>query len=152
VKEQSEEAIHTTNRESSMSGKFGERYYDLTLNALRIMAGFLFMTHGGQKLFGWFGAEGSFTAFWPVGLAGVLEFFGGAAIALGLFTRYVAFIVAGEMAVAYFWRHAAQRGFWPWENRGELAALYCFLWLFIWASGGGRWTLESWLKSRTTQG
>src|SRR5687767_14386130 len=99
-----------------MSGKFGEQYYDLTLNALRIMAGFLFMTHGGQKLFGWFGAQGSFTAFWPVGLAGVLELFGGAAIALGLFTRYVAFVVAGEMAVAYFWRHALQGGFWPWEN------------------------------------
>lgn len=134
-----------------MPGNFGEKYYDLTLNALRIMAGSLFMTHGGQKLFGWFGAEGPFTAFWPVGVAGVLEFFGGAAIALGLFTRYVAFVVAGEMAVAYFWRHVAMRGsVWPWENRGELAALYCFLWLFIWASGGGRWTLEAWLKRRTT--
>jgi putative oxidoreductase len=136
-----------------MSGKFGERYYDLTLNALRIMAGFLFMTHGGQKLFGWFGAQAPFTAFWPIGLAGVLELFGGAAIALGLFTRYVAFVVAGEMAVAYVWRHAAlQGGVWPWENRGELALLYCFIWLFIWASGGGGWTLERWLKSRTAQG
>ena len=130
-----------------MSSKFGEKYYDLTINALRIVAGFLFMTHGGQKLFGWFGAQGAFTEFWPVGVAGILEFFGGTAIALGLFTRYVAFVVAGEMAVAYFWRHTAGSGtIWPWANRGELAALYCFVWLFIWASGGGRWTLETWLR------
>ncbi len=132
-----------------MFSRFTEKYYDLTLNALRIVAGFLFMTHGGQKLFGWFGAVGSFDTLWPVGLAGVLEFFSGTAIALGLFVRYVAFVVAGEMAVAFFWRHvAAQDSFWPWQNRGELAALYCFIWLFISASGGGRWTLEAWLKSR----
>ena len=130
-------------------GKFGERYYDLTLAALRIVAGFLFMTHGGQKLFAWFGADNAFTAWWPVGVAGVLEFFGGAAIALGLFTRYVAFVVAGEMAVAYFWRHVGGSGaFWPWANRGELAALYCFVWLFVWASGGGRWQLEGLLRQR----
>jgi putative oxidoreductase len=86
-----------------------------------------------------------------VGIAGVLEFFGGLAIALGLFTRYMAFVVAGEMAVAYFWRHTAGSGsFWPWENRGELPALYCFIWLFIWAAGGGRWQLEGWLRSRLT--
>jgi putative oxidoreductase len=136
-----------------VSGKFGERYYDLTLAALRIMAGFLFMTHGGQKLFAWFGADSAFSAWWPVGVAGVLEFFGGLAIALGLFTRYVAFVVAGEMAVAYFWRHTAGSGsFWPWENRGELAALYCFVWLFMWASGGGRWQLEGWIRSRLGRG
>ena len=132
-----------------MSGTFGEKYHELMLNALRIMAGFLFMTHGGQKLFGWFGAERAFSAFWPVGVAGILEFFGGTALALGLCTRYVAFVVAGEMAVTYFWRHMAMRGgFWPWENRGELPALYCFIWLFIWASGGGAWTLESWVRAR----
>lgn len=132
-----------------MSGKFGEKHYDLTLNALRIMAGFLFMTHGGGKLFGWFGAQGSFTEFWPMGVAGILEFFGGLAIALGLFTRYVAFVVAGEMAVAFFWRHVGGSGsLWPWTNRGELAVLYCFIWLFIWASGGGSKTLDAWLAKR----
>ncbi len=132
-----------------MSGKFGEKYYDLTLNALRIMAGLLFMTHGGQKLFGWFGAQSAFTSFWPFGVAGILEFFGGLAIALGLFTRYVAFVVAGEMAVTYFWRHAGAAGsLWPWVNRGELPVLYCFIWLLMWASGGGRWTLEAWLRRR----
>lgn len=132
-----------------MTGSFGQKYYELTLNALRIVAGFLFMIHGGQKLFAWFGATAAFTAWWPVGVAGVLEFFGGLAIALGLFTRYVAFVVAGEMAVTYFWRHAAAQGsFWPWVNRGELPALYCFIFLFIWASGGGRWQLEAWLRGR----
>jgi len=130
-----------------VSGTFGAKYYDVTLAALRVMAGFLFMTHGGQKLFAWFGADASFTAWWPVGVAGMLEFFGGTAIALGLFTRYVAFVVAGEMAVVYFWRHVASRdAFWPWENRGELPVLYCFVWLFMWAAGGGRWQLEHWLR------
>jgi putative oxidoreductase len=132
-----------------VSTKFGEQYYDLTLNALRIMAGFLFLTHGGGKLFAWFGAEHAFAAWWPVGVAGVIEFFGGLAIALGLGARYVAFVAAGEMAVAFFWRHVAgQDSLWPWANRGELAALYCFVWLFIWASGGGRWTLEAWWRNR----
>lgn len=132
-----------------MSGKFGEKYYHLTLNALRIMAGLLFMTHGGMKLFGWFGAQGPATVFWPFQVAGVLEFFGGWAIALGLFTRYVAFVVAGEMAVTFFWMHTARNhSLWPWVNRGELPVLYCFIWLFIWASGGGSWTLEAWLRRR----
>lgn len=132
-----------------MSPKFGERYYDLTLNALRIMAGFLFLTHGGAKLFAWFGADAAVDTLWPRGVAGVLEFFGGLALMLGLGTRYVAFLVAGEMAVTYFWQHMALRGgFWPWENRGELPALYCFIWLFMWASGGGRWSLDAWLAKR----
>lgn len=132
-----------------MTATFGQKYHELTLNALRIVAGLLFMTHGGQKLFAWFGAQAPFAAWWPTGVAGVLEFFGGLAIAFGLFTRYVAFVVAGEMAVAYFWRHVGGSGtFWPWANRGELAALYCFTWLFMWASGGGRWQLETWLRRR----
>jgi putative oxidoreductase len=134
-----------------MNGKFGEQYYELTLNALRIMAGLLFMTHGGMKLFGWFGAQGPMSGVWPFGVAGVLEFFGGWAIALGLFTRYVAFVVAGEMAVAFFWRHfwgSPGHSPWPWVNRGELPVLYCFVWLLMWTSGGGRWTLEAWLRRR----
>jgi len=107
-----------------MSGRFGEKYYDLTLNALRIVAGLLFMTHGGGKLFGWFGAPGPMSGVWPFGVAGVLEFCGGLAIALGLFTRYVAFVVAGEMAVTYFWMHSARNGsILPWVNHGERPAL-----------------------------
>jgi putative oxidoreductase len=133
-----------------VSDKFGGKYYDLTLNALRIVAGFLLMIHGGQKLFGWFGAPGSFTEFWPFGVAGILEFFGGLAIALGLFTRYVAFVEAGEMAVVYFWMHVARNGsVWPWANRGgEVPALFCFIFLFVWASGGGSRTLDAWLAKR----
>ena len=133
-----------------MSASFGEKYRELMVNALRIMAGFLFMTHGGQKLFGWFGAQAPANAIWPQGVAGVLEFFGGTAIALGLGTRYVAFIVAGEMAVAFLWRHwgFGENGFWPWQNRGELPVLYCFIFLFLWASGGGNWSLENWIRKQ----
>lgn len=133
-----------------MSGSFGARYYALTLNALRFVAGFLFMTHGGQKLFAWFGADAPVSAVWPLGVAGILELVGGSAIALGLFTRYVAFVVAGEMAVAYFLGHVGRSGnLWPWANRGEVVVLYCFIFLFIWASGGGQWQLETWFKRRT---
>jgi putative oxidoreductase len=133
-----------------VSDSFGQKYRELTLNALRIMSGFLFMTHGGQKLFGWFGAEAPVNAIWPQGVAGVLEFFGGTAITLGLGTRYVAFVVAGEMAVAFFWRHwgFGENAFWPWQNRGELPVLYCFIFLFLWTSGGGNWSLENWIRKR----
>ena len=134
--------------ETIVSGKFGEKYYDLTLNALRIVAGLLFMIHGGQKLFGWFGM-GPMVGFWPFGVAGILEFFGGLAIAAGLFTRYVAFVVAGEMAVAYFWMHASRAGsIFPWVNKGEAPILFCFIFLFIWASGGGSKTVDAWLAKR----
>lgn len=128
-----------------------EKWQQITLNALRIMTGFLFLTHGGQKLFGWFGAEQARTSPIEFLIAGILEFFGGLAIALGLGTRWISFVVAGEMAVAYFWRHFGfgERGFWPWENRGELPALYCFIFLFLWASGGGNWTLERVLRRKT---
>ena len=131
-----------------MSGKFGEKYYDLTLNALRIVAGLLLMIHGGQKLFGWFGM-GPMTGVWPFGVAGVLEFCGGIAIAAGLFIRYVAFLEAGELAVVYFWMHAAKNHtIWPWANHGEVPILFCFIFLFIWTSGGGSKTLDAWLAKR----
>jgi putative oxidoreductase len=113
-----------------------------TLHALlRIVAGFLFFQHGLPKLFGFPGSNAAaepFTQFW---FAGIIEVFGGAAIALGLFTSVVAFIASGEMAVAYFQAHAP-RGFWPVANGGELAALYCFLFLYFAATGAGRWSLD----------
>lgn len=131
-----------------MSGKFGEKYYDLTLNALRIMAAFLYMIHGGQKLFGWFGM-GPMPGIWPFGVAGVIEFFGALALAFGLFTRPIAFLAAGETAVVYFWMHASKSGsIWPWVNHGEVPALYCFIFLVIWTSGGGSKTLDAWLAKR----
>ncbi|HEY0077332.1 MAG TPA: DoxX family protein [Pyrinomonadaceae bacterium] len=117
------------------------------LSVLRIIAGFLFIAHGAQKLFGFLAAPGA-----PrpplmsmIGVAGALEFFGGLLLLVGLFTRPVAFILAGLMAVAYFMAHAPQ-GFWPLQNKGELAVLYCFVFLFFAVAGGGEWSLDRLLR------
>ncbi|HEU4954631.1 MAG TPA: DoxX family protein [Gemmatimonadales bacterium] len=110
------------------------------------MIGFLFLQHGYGKLFGTL--PGAIEASTPVrlvsliGLSGILEVFGGILILLGLFTRPVAFLLAGEMAVAYFYVHV-HKGFWPVENGGELAALCCFVYLFLAAAGPGAWSLDS---------
>lgn len=109
---------------------------------LRIAAGFLFFQHGLPKLFGGFGRSAPFELMSQMGLAGVIEVVGGSLIALGLFTSPVAFIASGEMAVAYFQAHAP-RGFWPIVNNGELAALYCFVFLYFAAAGSGKWSLDS---------
>lgn len=116
-----------------------------TLTLLRIMVGFLFLPHGGQKLLGWFGGmrgTGA-TATFPslVWFAGAFELLGGLLILLGVFTRPVAFLLCGEMAVAYFKSHAPG-GFMPLVNRGELAVLYCFVFLFLAANGGGPFAVE----------
>jgi putative oxidoreductase len=122
--------------------------YSATLYALlRIVAGFLFFQHGLPKLFGGFGSKGPVELTSQMGLAGVIEVFGGAAIALGLFTSPIAFIASGEMAVAYFQAHVP-RGFWPIENGGELAALYCFVFLYFAAAGSGKWSLDSAFRRR----
>lgn len=120
------------------------KFQDVTLSALRIVGGLLFWQHGAQKLFGWFGGD-PVTLVSQMGLAGVLEFFGGALIVLGLFTRPVAFVLSGEMAVAYFTAHLP-RAFMPIQNGGELAALYCFLFLFLAAAGGGPFGLDAILR------
>ena len=125
----------------------------LTHNALRIVAGLMLWQHGAQKLFGWlggFGREpgGTVDLFSIFGLAGVLEFFGGALILLGLFTRPVGFLLAGEMAVTFFWRHLPN-GFWPIQNRGELPVLFCFIFLFLMAAGGGSFSLDHLLRRRS---
>lgn len=108
---------------------------------LRIVAGLLFAVHGAQKLFGVVGGTAA-----PLmtlrGIAGAIEFFGGLLIAVGLFTAPAAFIASGEMAVAYFMAHAPG-GVWPILNRGELAVLYCFVFLYVAARGGGRWSLDA---------
>lgn len=122
------------------------RFQSLALTLLRIMTGFLFIPHGAQKLFGLFGGFGGQPgATAPLaslmGLAGILECFGGLVILLGLFTRPAAFILSGQMAVAYFMAHAPN-GFWPLLNRGELAALYTFVLLFLAAAGGGDFSLD----------
>ena len=120
---------------------------ELTHNALRIVAGFLFVQHGAQKLFGVLGREAVESLMSQGGIAGILEFFGGLLIMVGLFTRPVAFLVSGQMAVAYFIAHAG-RGFWPVMNGGELAAFYAFTWLFFFAHGAGKYSIDGWLACR----
>ena len=112
-----------------------------TQGLLRLVAGFCFALHGAQKLFGAFHGTkmAMFSLLW---VAGVIELTGGTLIFLGLFTRPVAFVLAGEMALAYFRQHFP-KGFWPIENGGELAALYCFIFLFFAAAGPGGLNLES---------
>ena len=118
------------------------------LSTLRIIAGFLFLAHGSQKLFGFpGGGPGVPELVSLIGLAGILEFFGGLLVMLGLFTHTVAFILSGQMAVAYFKSHAGG-GFWPILNRGELAALYCFLFLYLSAAGSGPWSLDALLRGK----
>jgi putative oxidoreductase len=113
---------------------------------LRIVAGLLFACHGAQKLFGVLGGVGeqpgtAVPLYSLAGLAGGIELVGGLCITLGLLTSYAAFIASGEMAAAYFTAHAP-RGFWPLQNNGELAILYCFLFLYMAARGAGIWSLE----------
>jgi putative oxidoreductase len=110
---------------------------------LRVVAGLLFACHGAQKLFGVFGGMGgqsgtSMPLFSLMGFAGCIELIGGLLIALGVLTSVAAFIASGEMAFAYFTQHFP-RGFWPIQNGGELAVLYCFLFLYIAAYDAGMW-------------
>ena len=108
---------------------------------LRIIAGLAFAQHGAQKLFGLLGGQAvELTS--QRGLAGIIEFVGGIMIAIGLFTSPVAFIASGEMAWAYFQNHAP-RGFWPIQNGGELAVLYCFIFLYFAAVGSGKLSIDS---------
>jgi len=120
------------------------------LSVLRIIAGFLFIWHGSQKLFGFPPAAPAPTSdsLPPIILvAAVLEFFGGLLILFGLFTRPVAFLLSGLMAVAYFMAHAPG-GFLPLQNGGETAVLYCFVFLFLSVAGGGEWSLDRLIWTR----
>jgi putative oxidoreductase len=117
------------------------------LNLLRIGAALAFMQHGAQKLFGLLGAEGSVTFATQLWLAGTLEFWGGLLILVGLFTRPVAFILAAEMAWAYLQSHLP-RGFFPVVNGGELAVLFCLIYLFLASNGGGAFSLDGLIEAR----
>jgi len=112
---------------------------------VRIVVGFLFACHGAQKLFGVLGGVDQRGASAPLlslfGLAGIIELVGGVLILVGLMTGYTAFIASGEMAGAYFMAHAP-RGFWPILNGGELAVLYCFVFLYIASRGAGVWSID----------
>ena len=122
---------------------------------LRIVVGFTFSLHGAQKLFGLLGGMGGkgVKASFPslAWFAGFLEAFGGWLILLGLLTTVTAFILSGEMAVAYFLRHAP-RGFWPLLNSGELAVVYCFVFLYLFAAGPGPWSLDAWFRKDSGAG
>jgi putative oxidoreductase len=118
------------------------------LSLLRIVSAFLFMQHGGQKLLGFPAPQRhTFDLLSLSGVAGVLELFGGALLLVGLFTRPVAFLLSGLMAFAYFIAHAP-RNFWPLINHGELAALFCFVFLYIAFAGGGDWSVDRLLARR----
>jgi putative oxidoreductase len=115
---------------------------------LRIVTGLLFICPGGMKLFGWFGGMPGGVRLSPLLIAaGVIEVFGGALIVIGLFTRPVAFIASGEMAVAYFMGHFP-KGFWPILNQGQPAVLFCFIFLFLAASGPGPFSLDHAIRRR----
>jgi putative oxidoreductase len=122
---------------------------------LRIVAGLLFLQHGAQKLFGLLGGFGESGGTAPLlslmGLAGVIEFFGGLLMALGLFAGWAAFVASGQMAVAYFMAHAPQ-GFFPIQNRGELAVLYCFMFLYVATRGAGIWSIDEVMGKRGGSG
>ncbi|AMV71263.1 DoxX family protein [Desulfuromonas carbonis] len=113
------------------------------LSVMRAIVGFLFLQHGGQKLFNLPVAMPGPPPelFSLIGLAGVLELGGGLLLLVGLFTRWTAFILSGQMAFAYFMVHAG-KGFWPLANQGELAVFYCFVFLYLAAAGGGSWSLD----------
>jgi putative oxidoreductase len=129
---------------NTLSATWGPRL----LSLLRCIAAFLFIPHGTQKLF-------HYPDSFPVDplpalllTASVLEIAGGVFILVGLFTRPVAFLLAGEMAVAYFRTHAPQ-SFWPLLNGGEITVLFCFLYLYLAAAGGGAWSLDAVLRRRS---
>jgi putative oxidoreductase len=127
-------------------GRYSPQIYAL----LRIVTGLLFLSHGLQKLFGIMGGKQVATLASLQGLAGLIELVCGALVMLGLFGSIAAFIASGEMAAAYFMAHLPQ-GFWPIVNRGELAAMYCFLFLYIAATGSGIWSVDALRGGRRTQ-
>ena len=124
---------------------FLDRFSPQLLSILRIISALLFMAHGTGKLFQFPPVEQFPTGPEPMTLpwiAGVLEFVGGALLTVGLGTRIVAFILSGEMAVAYWMAHAPRATF-PIQNGGELAIMFCFVFLYIAAAGGGPWSLDN---------
>jgi len=129
-----------------------DRARQITFFLLRVVAGLLFLQAGGMKLFDWFGGVPAQYGGHPpmmsqTWIGGALEFYGGAAILLGLFTQPVAFILSGEMAVAYFQFHQPG-GAWPIQNHGEPAVLLCFIFLFFAAHGAGSWSVDGFVRRK----
>ena len=134
-----------------MSGPIPARWAPYLLSILRIVVAFLYVAHGTQKFLGFPAAEAraGVPLLSLLGLASVIEMVGGTLMLLGLFTRPIAFLLAGEMAVAYFMSHAP-RGFWPLVNRGEPAVFFCFTWLYFAAAGAGPWSVDA-LRGRSRE-
>ena len=130
---------------------FMARFEEGTLGLLHLVAGFLVAEHGAQKLLGALGGVDGHGATPPLmsqfGVAGVIELVGGILVAIGLFTRIAAFLLSGELAVAYFMVHAPN-GFWPLLNKGELAALYAFVFLYLSARGAGKYSIDGLIEGR----
>ncbi len=120
------------------------KYSDYVYAILRIVVGLLFAYHGAQKVLGVLGGAGgkggTVALLSLIGVAGLIELLGGVLVMIGLFADYAAFLASGQMAVAYFMAHAS-KGFWPIQNGGELAVLYCFIFLYIAVKGNGIWGL-----------
>jgi putative oxidoreductase len=128
------------------------RYQPQVLSILRIMAGLLFLSTGLQKWFGFPVANPNFakiTLFSMLGIAGCIETIGGALVAVGLFTRAAAFIMSGEMAVAYwFYANRPAKGFMPVQNGGTLEVLFCFVFLYLVFAGAGPWSVDALRRKR----
>ena len=123
------------------------RFAPYLLSALRIAAAAIFIPHGMQKLLNVPDGQGTVAMFSQMWFAGVLELFGGLLMLLGLFARPVALVLSGEMAVAYYLAHFP-RGPWPILNGGELAVLFCFIWLYVTVAGPGPWSLDAIVRKR----
>ena len=117
------------------------RYAEAIYAVMRIVVGVLFACHGAQKLFGAFGGQ-SMLGSPMMTFAGVIELAGGLLVALGLFAGWAAFLASGQMAVGYFMAHAPN-GFWPIVNKGELAVVYCFVFLYIASRGSGTLSVDA---------
>src|SRR5262245_60690737 len=131
---------------------FMDRARQVTWFLLRVVSGLLFMQAGGMKILDWFGGipaeHGGHPALLSqVGIGGLLELVGGAMVLIGLLTRPVAFVLSGEMAVAYFQFHQPG-GLWPIQNHGEPAVLFCFLFLAFAAWGAGPWSVDALIAAR----
>lgn len=135
-----------------MRGPLNDSFVPIAQTLLRVAAGIAYFSHGAQKILGWFdgvGPNGGTAELMSrFGAAGVIELVAGTCIAIGLGTRWAAFIASGQMAVAYFWIHAGNSGsIWWWQNRGETVMLYSFIFLLFAAWGAGPYSVDAKLGS-----
>jgi len=130
-----------------------DKFRPQILSILRIMVGLLFLSSGIQKWFAFpvaMQAAANITLFSMIGIAGIIELVGGALVTVGLFTRYAAFIMSGEMAVAYwFYANRPARGFMPIQNGGTVEVLFCFIFLYLVFAGSGPWSLDALVRKKT---